>query len=411
MITQTTRRPLFSAGQAACVLLGAGVPAMAFSRGMMQTVLAFALVLAFADSWRMARDNLRTLSRDTVARAIAVLMLCLLPSVALSLHPLTSLGIYLRVALFMAGGYVFWTHLTADPARLQLTLKSLMVAACVSFVVVDLGLTVLPEILAWVRGKSALSMGAVRELKPYASSLMCQIPIILAVGFYLGGRMKAIALGLTVNGIIVLFALRSDSAVVGLLLAVGAVTVLLWWKSPRLILVMGGLLIVPAAAIGYRMIFRDFTYVSDGYQPWFSLQVIDFHRQAIWDFVFHKFLESPWVGYGLNMISQVPGAGDHVPGINAEFVPSHPHNWLLEVASESGLIGTLPWLAVLAIIVLRYGRRFINGRRVGALAVVALTVAFWSSALFNFSIWAPWWGLTFVALFAIAAAMESRPNP
>lgn len=407
----------------ACVLLGAAVPAMAFSRGMMQTLVAAAVLAVLTVSWRAVAAALADLRRDVVARAVAVLFVCLLPAVAGSLDPLTSLGTYLRVLLFVCGGFVFWCHLTADRAHLRLTLLSFLAVAALGLLVADIGLWLFPDLIGWVRGKAHVAPAtaaspehihfAVKSaLKPYASSLMCQLPVIIGAGLYLGGRAARVAAAVAVNALAVLLALSSDSAVAGLLLAAGAVVILLSWSRWRLWL-LAAVAVLAAAAVLHGAVPHGPTAASGAYRPWLPFPVVDLHRQAIWEFVFQRFLEHPVFGWGLNVINTVPGAGDPIPGINSEFVPSHPHNWLLEVSSEAGLVGVLPWLAVLALLVGRYARRGLMAapRHWAAVLVVALVVAFWGSALFNFSVWASWWQMTFVTTLAIAAALERTARP
>ncbi|MCY4191618.1 MAG: hypothetical protein OXD42_09915, partial [Rhodospirillaceae bacterium] len=79
---------------------------------------------------------------------------------------------------------------------------------------------------------------------------------------------------------------------------------------------------------------------------------------------------------------------------------SHPHNWVIQVAAESG------WSAVgaMALVIVLIARRIIllqNRRHPGAMAAGSVLGAFLASSLVNFSFFAAWWLLIFVLAMAL----------
>ncbi|HEY9164338.1 MAG TPA: hypothetical protein VIN57_06980, partial [Magnetovibrio sp.] len=115
-------------------------------------------------------------------------------------------------------------------------------------------------------------------------------------------------------------------------------------------------------------------------------------------------------GNGIDQLNRLPGAKAVVPGLasDAATVPSHPHNWALEILSETGLVGFLPLVIALAFIAWKIARNYMRDDNEADLVLFALMTGFWASALFNFSIWAVWWQLTFTVLFAIVAATRDK---
>ncbi|MBL4615150.1 MAG: O-antigen ligase family protein [Magnetovibrio sp.] len=134
--------------------------------------------------------------------------------------------------------------------------------------------------------------------------------------------------------------------------------------------------------------------------------MIDPHRQYIWKFALERFWDNPWVGNGIDQLNSLPGAKTLVPGLGktAYVMPSHPHNWFLEILAETGLVGLLPMLIALGFVAWRLGRRYHATQNKSDLTLLLLMTGFWTSALLSFSIWAVWWQLTFLILFAIVAA-------
>ena len=121
-----------------------------------------------------------------------------------------------------------------------------------------------------------------------------------------------------------------------------------------------------------------------------------------------KIAEAPWLGYGMNGIDRVAGASAILPGYKVEALPSHPHNWVLEILGETGLVGFIPALFAVGAAA---GRPFLRHRRgasPGALAQLGLAAVFWASSLFNFSIWSSWW---LIGYFLLNAAIAAAPTP
>ena len=98
---------------------------------------------------------------------------------------------------------------------------------------------------------------------------------------------------------------------------------------------------------------------------------------------------------------------------NQTFIPSHPHSWLLEIFLETGAVGLMMLLLTLVLMRSRWLR--VGKTSPGTAACgIAVFVAFWSSSVLNFSIWAAWWQGVFLVLSAIvlaAAARDAETSP
>jgi O-antigen ligase len=140
-----------------------------------------------------------------------------------------------------------------------------------------------------------------------------------------------------------------------------------------------------------------------------ELPLPDWHRQVIWGFTIEVIKSTPFFGVGPNTINLSPGAKELIPGLNQEYIPSHPHNWLLEIAAETGLIGLTVFLFAFLLATQLLITRAI-GNNAEALAATALSATFWISSLANFSIWATWWLTIFSVLvsFPLAAMIAEH---
>tara|TARA_Y100001968_G_C18996294_1_gene543769 strand:+ start:193 stop:633 length:441 start_codon:yes stop_codon:yes gene_type:complete len=134
----------------------------------------------------------------------------------------------------------------------------------------------------------------------------------------------------------------------------------------------------------------------------------DPHRQVIWGFTIDVIKAFPITGVGPNTINMVPGAKNIIPYFNQEYVPSHPHNWMLEVAAETGILGLFALLITMG---LGLKNLIITSKRNpgAAWTAIALLAVFWISSLGNFSIWSSWWlsTLSILLIFPIADLKSS----
>ncbi len=159
-----------------------------------------------------------------------------------------------------------------------------------------------------------------------------------------------------------------------------------------------------------------------------TLAIPDHHRQIIWSFVYDVAKDHPILGVGIDSISRIKDANMRVefpkivqdsdgspyrtimlPG---EYVPSHPHNWILEIASETGVVGialTLLALMIFLLEIMKLGRK--ESVNKGAIMVAFYMFAgFWVSSLSNFSIWSAWWLISFFLMMAMILALAQEES-
>jgi len=135
------------------------------------------------------------------------------------------------------------------------------------------------------------------------------------------------------------------------------------------------------------------------FPPW----LIDLERQVIWNFAYEIFQQNFWLGMGANTINFAPGANDIIPFRNSDLhmIPSHPHNWVLEIAAETGVLGLMSLLVMIGYTVLQHFKSLILHDNVPYLAAICVAIGYWSSGLFNFSFWSAWWQMSFLLIMAL----------
>lgn len=126
------------------------------------------------------------------------------------------------------------------------------------------------------------------------------------------------------------------------------------------------------------------------------------HRLFIWSFVSNKIIEKPILGYGFNS-SRYLSEGKTVQYGEYEFglLPLHPHNNILQVFLETGVIGYLLYIIciiqMVAAIFTSYDEKQIHQVSV----MVASVVSYLCIGMISFSVWQLWWVATGVLLFML----------
>ena len=174
---------------------------------------------------------------------------------------------------------------------------------------------------------------------------------------------------------------RKDKRIVfaGLALIAGAVAILFVWVGTHDVLPSGTTQVYP---LRYHF--------------------IDIHRHEIWQFVFTKIPSELLFGYGIDASNKIAGANTVIPHLKAEYLPSHPHNWVLEILLDTGGFGCAALLFAMVLMLIRNG--VASGEDpIGGLTSAALFGAYFGSGLVSFSFWASWWQVVFITLWALVS--------
>lgn len=384
--------PLAVRLQRAAVLVTAlAVPLVTFGRGALQGALAVAVLLALAAAWRGRLPLIDLRQCRPVLIAVGAVAVAWIPSVAVSLDPLISFAGWARTIALAVGSMVLWTTLRRDEEGYRLALKLLVVASVLAIVPA----AVLTSLLD-------VSHPVARSMKSKASAFAVFLPVIVHAGVTLRRRWLVMAVVAAAGVVALVLGTGSRSGMAGLAAASAIILSLYAIRRHRYWIIAIG--VVAALVLVGKAKPWDRPYDADTarYELYLPHSMFDTHRQVIWRFTFHKYLEKPVFGWGINVINQSPGAGDNVPGMNQEFIPSHPHSWLVEVSAETGTVGFLVFVGALAWGFARLGRAYMGSAGSSALAGLAAMTVFWSSAAFNFSIWAVWWELVLMVSLALA---------
>lgn len=393
----------------AAVLLAVTIPAsIMIGRAASGVTIALAVIaLAFA-CLRGRRLPVLPAGAGMLLPVAGVLVLAWLPSVIASLRPLASLGAMAQVLGCLLLGALALGLMAGGRARLMQTV--FLAAFTLALAHAVLALTLVPQVIAF-RAGDIIRAGTI--LKAAASIAVCAVPVLLLLGWHLGGRWRWCAVAAVLMVPVVMAQTHSKSSAAGLL-AAGALALLLVatrrLRWPARVLAWMVAVAAGLAGLAWALSFTK-PVVMGGFAQFAPVWLVDAHRQVIWQFALGLFAQRPWSGWGLGVINQAPGAGDKIPELGYEFIPSHTHDWVVQILSESGVVGALPVLLLVTGVAAVLIRRWYRDGKAADLAALGLWVTFWSAGLFNFSLWNAWWQSTLAILMAVtlsAAGSRSR---
>jgi len=407
----TARLGLFTA-----FTIGAGVPLMMFGRAIMQADLAVALIAALALAFLRPGTYRRAAltGRGVLGLALLITAIAWLPGMINSIELDRSLKAWARTFVFIAGATVMWAHLSAHPEERERCLKTLVTVSALALGAATVSLLWWPELVNILRARGDVVPRVALVFKSFGATAMTLVPVMVWGGWKLskhyGKRWMWLGVFAALAAIVVVFETGNRASIAGLMAMVLLTALVLGVrdKRTRLGLLVSAPIVIAAMFVWVQFYGPTFLNTPDTYLP---IWLVDPHRQLIWKFTFEHALNSPWVGLGIDNINLIAGARTNIDGMSQSYIPSHPHNWILEIFAETGLIGLTAAFTTLMIVVVKLLRAVLANRNLDAnITLVALTAGFWTAALFNFSIWSTWWQLTYFVLFAIIAAWRQPQN-
>ena len=379
-----------------------------------RVVFAVSVVLGFL---ALLASNLRLPTwhhlMQQVRSKIGVLILATIGLWAISAlgsdFPIRSLEAVLRSGVFIAIGTMLYAGLRIEPGLQKLCLRVFVGVSSVCLVIAILESTFLPELHWALRLKGWVAHPLNATLKGFSSLAVMMLPMLACAAWKEDGYWRYAAF-FTSIAIAFLVWDTSNRAVIAGFLAVAIVltsTMFIGYGRRKHVLVSAlctialviGALILLKVSRGH---FVELVPTADGMFP---VWLIDYQRQMIWAHALGIADQALWLGIGANSINFTPGADAVLPGTHGlHIIPAHPHNWVVEILAETGLLGLSALVLTIFWVSFYLLRLFRTTHHMGFLVAIAIMTGYWVSGLFNFSYWSAWWQVSFIVAMAIALA-------
>jgi len=338
-------------------------------------VFCFFLLLSAAHPLQILKESVHR------AMALPFLLLTLLGALGLmstlwSVMPLQTLTSSLLNFLTIASFSVFFTLMgQQDSPQISLFLRYTPILFFSSFLILFLQLVTDHSIRFLLEESN-------RSLKPNVEVLaLLFFPVF---GYYLTRQQY----------------LWSALALIGTLLATYMVEI----RTSFLALLIGGFCALLFYLRPYilSIVFAVGSFVYCITLPWifYALKTVDFltqfqafpssfiHRLYIWRYVSLKITEKPWLGWGATVSHKFPMDQVELPVPGWGLLPSHPHNYILQLWLENGFLGVL--LLALFQSALFWNLRHQRHRLFASLSGFYLSATIVMLSM-SHSLWHKWW--------------------
>tara|TARA_B110000046_G_C12967682_1_gene387478 strand:+ start:154 stop:1446 length:1293 start_codon:yes stop_codon:yes gene_type:complete len=393
------------------VLLSCVLPIQIMGR----TAIAGTLVLAFLCFLSLPQKAIYLkrvfdAARSPIGRMLLITALFWIPNATQSSDLVRSLEAGIRTFLFIGLATLFWAVLVENKTLHGLFCRTFIIATGIAILIALIAETAVPELYWFVHFKGWRDVPVGTSLKSFAALAVFMVPALLLMGYRLRGGWILLAVAGS-SGFIVLVGLTYNRAVIaGFVVMFMAAAVLAAWSTRSRIIQITLPLGALAIFIGV-MIWLNMTRQHSGIEgDWFlPLWLVDYQRQSIWRFAAGLVQQNFWLGMGINTINFAPGADAVIPhtATNLKMIPSHPHNWVLEIAVETGVFGLLSIIGTIIVTFINMIRTYLRDADKAYLIGICISVGYWSSGLFNFSFWSAWWQMSFLLIMAMCLSLKS----
>ncbi len=383
--------------RASAVLMGMALPTILIGKGVLYVLLVLGMIcglMATKDESLRATVKLLLNSRTTLA--IVALMAALMVGVATGINPRYALEQWGQVALFCLGAAALFMTLREMPGRhVELMLKTLAIATMAAC-----GLALIDALAHEPRLSGALH-GVDKALTPYRLNFMSGVLAVILPFVWARLMVKSregepfavrIAPWAAAFGFVVAIACGGRSGWVGL--AAGVVVFLLVAGRYHGLVIHkkhwlagGGLVGLGLAfytlAAGWEFVWRRISIFGEAGHERGMLS----GRGDVWAQAWDGFMSAPLFGVGVMNYRNLPDAID-----------LHPHNWLLQMLLEGGVVGLALFLVLVGLVAQRFFG-YAKGNLYGVAALASFT-AYWVTGLGNTSMFNGWW-MTFLIVLCM----------
>ncbi|WP_167730656.1 O-antigen ligase family protein [Terasakiella sp. SH-1] len=386
--------------------MGLAVPAVASGRATLAIFLSLALLSVIYQT--ITTTKRIGFQRSFISEYFGLFTLCCLtcllftPNIIFSYDTGSSLETWIRhILLPIAIFFVCW-HLqncTFIQGKL-LTIGILFVST--------VGITAFyiePNIYSLLKFTPVTFLQVYQGFKPPSNAFVLAIPLLIFFAFNYSGIWRLLSLCAVICIVSLIFIFDAKASMVALIAAALAPIALYIFSSTTWKINLIAIILITLAILGVGewLVQKQYmTSVANQDLAYLPVWLIDFHRQTIWQFALELWQQSPWVGYGINASNLHPMATQtlinyygpsYIPlaDVPAQLLPGHPHNWVLEILLDTGVIGFVPFISLVCVIFWKNITEYWKTRHPALLVLFSINAAYWGSGLFNFSYWAAWW--------------------
>lgn len=260
---------------------------------------------------------------------------------------------------------------------------------------------------AWL-GATLLNGHELDSLNRTGSSVAMLVwPVALVVAQFYGRYAAAAVIAVST---LTLFALSPATPLVAFVISICGFSIAWisqrWGKRFLLLAFTGSVVMIPLLDILNPIVID--ALVASIYSP--NSEV---HRLLVWEFAAGRIFEHPIIGWGLDASRVIPGGHEQIPMFvingsqqTGQAMPLHPHNALVQIWLELGIIGVILVGGIFSLLVASIPESDKN--HAGPAIMIATAACGFAIAQLGFGIWQGWWMATLGLMVMIIVAIAPR---
>ena len=412
--------PSFDAPMTFAVLTGLAIPNLVFGRAVFAVTAGLAIIALLISPLRTTSwQTLVCQARSPFGLFIGMIIFSWSVSAFSSEFPIRALEASLRTGIFLGAAVMFHAALLEDQALATRCLKTLIVLTIIGTSFALIASTVWPEIYWALRLKGLRATPLQTEFKGYSALIVLVTPLLLIGLWRFSTSWKVLSAVGIIQFAAITWMYSNRAAIAGFLVMAMALSVAQMFRPAyrkMAVGISGGFIAILVGVIVWLHTSRiKIATTRAPEEDWlFPVWLIDFQRQTVWSFTLNIWERAPWLGVGPNTINFSPGANAPMPGDEKlHIIPSHPHNWVVELLAETGSIGFLILATAIGYIGYRWIRWYARSGDIAVMGALLIFAGYWGSGLFNFSYWSAWWQFSLFMACAIALShvRKTRNQP
>ena len=379
------------------LLIGSSYLFLIYNKIAFGITLSIGILLLLFSHWNLFKEKFYFKIKKIDKSFLLIFFLLVLSfsiSSIFSIRIERSLPVFFYLTLFMFFSFSIYIVLNEKQRLLKIILKSISINI---FII---------SLLILIYNLSHYNYIELIKFKGYMNIITLQTFIIF---FLYKSKINYLSLSFLLPNI---FMTGSSSSILGIIF--GVIFCLVFFISKKfnlmrfkkIIYIFITITIIPAGYLFVDSLPKKFDLTSvENFEYKIPANLIDVHRQFIWGFSISKFKDKPIFGYGPDTSNYIED-GQKIIGLqrtgDMNFIPSHPHNFVVELLLETGIFGTSLFLILIFVINSKIWN--LNKTMKFRLYLIFFNSYFWASSLVNLSFWLGWWQASYFLLLSLIAS-------
>lgn len=387
-----------------CLLIGTSFPMRLHTPIAYGVTIALSVILIIIGNKKILVETFKKAMTNKIFPFLIIFFLFFTTSSLISIEIQRSILVQIYLFLFMFFAYLLFLFFKENTLALKLTINFCLIGISFSTILVFLFSIQNTILLDIPRARETTIIGfEIQRYKGFVNLLTILVLLCPLLEKFLKHKRYLISIFLIILLIPTILITNCTSAILGIIVGVLGYLYLKSLKKIKLLrnkIFTSVFLLFFSSTTFLNLLPQNFEKIDPkNIQFNISTSIVDAHRQIIWGFSYQKIKERLIFGFGADTSNFIKGSQEiigHPQTGTMHFIPSHPHNFFIELILEIGLLGTISFFLLIF-----YSSYFFSKNLENIKYLIFFNFYFCGSSLVNFSFWTGWWQGSYFLLLAL----------